>query len=336
MKHVVDNKDFKQFLTVRAGLSANSIRHTLSRVKLFYRWLGRQPLTSEKVEAYLYSLKEQGRNNNTINTYVFAFRQLEAYLRHRGKNTNLKLKSLPKHKTSIDVLTLEEIKKILNTRLSYGSFRGLDCDRLNDTFLTFTAVLATTGARFSEVAKLESKHVGENSLVFEETKNREWRKIFISSDVKRKIDVEIKRGGKTVFTTMNLNPLTSQTYNADLKLRAKKAGITKRVHPHLFRHSFATQLLSDGVEITRVATILGHKDIQTTYKNYVHLADKAIVSAVKKHPLVMASIDPAELIQEFIKVIETFNFSKDPRFATNVSYSEKSLEFDLKVDKITP
>lgn len=56
-------------------------------------------------------------------------------------------------------------------------------------------------------------------------------------------------------------------------------GLSKTITPHVFRHSFATHLLEDGVNIRTVQTLLGHKDVKTT-EIYTHVMDKSI-SGVK-------------------------------------------------------
>ena len=57
-----------------------------------------------------------------------------------------------------------------------------------------------------------------------------------------------------------------------LKEIAVEAGITKRVYPHLFRHSFATHLLEQGTDLGVIKELLGHNNIKTT-EMYVHIAD---------------------------------------------------------------
>ena len=77
-----------------------------------------------------------------------------------------------------------------------------------------------------------------------------------------------------------------------------------------------------GVDITVVASILGHKDIQTTYANYVHLADKTRRQGMFKHPLIRKSIDPAEVIKGIKETLEGYNLEGDQRF--NYSFTEKN------------
>ncbi len=77
-----------------------------------------------------------------------------------------------------------------------------------------------------------------------------------------------------------------------------------------------------GDEITKAASILGHKDIQTTYANYVHLADKTRRQGMFKHPLIRGSIDPQEVIKGIKDTIDGYKLEGDQRF--NYSFTEEN------------
>lgn len=87
------------------------------------------------------------------------------------------------------------------------------------------------------------------------------------------------------FLFPGLRPGTHLTYRAvhkALRRAAQDAGLTKRVHPHLLRHSFATHLLEMGTDITIVQQLLGHRSLRTTL---VYCRARAIVAAQTGSPL---------------------------------------------------
>jgi site-specific recombinase XerD len=71
-------------------------------------------------------------------------------------------------------------------------------------------------------------------------------------------------------------PYSYTSMNAVLKGAAKAAGIQRRVHMHMLRHSFATHLLEDGYDIRYVQELLGHSNVKTTQR-YTHIASHALV-----------------------------------------------------------
>jgi len=71
--------------------------------------------------------------------------------------------------------------------------------------------------------------------------------------------------------------MSSQTVRAIIKKATKKAGISKNVHPHTLRHSFATHLLENGYAVTEVQPLLGHSRIETTLI-YSHLAQPKLLN----------------------------------------------------------
>jgi site-specific recombinase XerD len=70
------------------------------------------------------------------------------------------------------------------------------------------------------------------------------------------------------------HPVHPSTVQRALTRAGRRAGVHKRVHPHALRHSFATHLLEDGVDIRTLQKLLGHSDLRTTMQ-YTHVAADA-------------------------------------------------------------
>ncbi|MCH8522991.1 MAG: site-specific tyrosine recombinase XerD [Balneolales bacterium] len=87
-----------------------------------------------------------------------------------------------------------------------------------------------------------------------------------------------------VFLNQRGSPLSRMSVWNFVQFAAKKAGITKKVHPHVFRHSFATHLLEGGADLRSVQEMLGHVSITTT-EIYTHV-DRSFLHQVHKefHP----------------------------------------------------
>lgn len=78
-----------------------------------------------------------------------------------------------------------------------------------------------------------------------------------------------------------------------------------------------------------VAAILGHKDIQTTFNNYVHLADETLKKAMYRHPLIRKNVDPREILKMIEDLINGFKIDTDERFSYKFQKGPKSLSFKL-------
>jgi site-specific recombinase XerD len=75
--------------------------------------------------------------------------------------------------------------------------------------------------------------------------------------------------------------LTSRSVERIIKRHASLAGISKKVTPHVIRHSFATDLLRNGADLRSVQMLLGHANINTT-QIYTHVTDKELKNIHKK------------------------------------------------------
>ncbi|MDI9607547.1 MAG: tyrosine-type recombinase/integrase [Atribacterota bacterium] len=91
---------------------------------------------------------------------------------------------------------------------------------------------------------------------------------------------EIKPESEYLFTTLQGNPINPRYVRDMVKRKGKQAGITKDVHPHMLRHSFATDLYRESKNLRLVQKALGHSSISTT-EIYTHIIDEELEREMK-------------------------------------------------------
>jgi site-specific recombinase XerD len=333
----INIEDFISFLTIKKNLAPQSIRHCKIRFNVVDRWLNGRQLTKELVEQFFYEKKKAGQGNNSLNTYYFFFNQLQDYFQDRGFSGNFMagFKSFKKTKSQINIFSQEEIKALLGTHIAYSTFQHRDVGFLDEMFITFTMLLAFTGCRFSEATniKVQDLDLANGKATIKGAKTYEFRTIYLTEPLLTKLEKRIKNKSLKdyVFNNSMGKPLSPQDYDRDLKMRAKLAGVTKRVFPHNFRHTYITNLLEVGVPITEVATLVGHKDIQTTYNTYMHLADQTLKKAALRHPMVRQSVDPKYLLESLKDVFINYHLETDSRFKYELTEENGRLFIDVQI-----
>ncbi|HUD09982.1 MAG TPA: tyrosine-type recombinase/integrase [Patescibacteria group bacterium] len=333
----IDEKDFLSFITIKKNLANQSVRHCRIRLRVIVKWLDGRELTKQLVEQFFMELKNKGQRNNSLNTYYFVFRQILDYFRDRGIQVDFLdgFSSFKKEKPDIVILSIEEIEKLINTSLTYGKLQGKDCTFLNIRYGILTMFIAYTGCRFSEASKLKIKNLdlSEGKATFIDTKTNENRTVYFTDPLITNLK-ELILGRKIddlVFRNSQENEINPQDFSTDIKRRAKKAGIIKRMYPHVLRHSYITHMLEAGVPITEVATLVGHKDIQTTYSTYMHLADQTLRKASMRNPLIIKNVNPVEILKSIREAIENFHVDNDSRFFYDFRDKGNEIEFKLLV-----
>lgn len=335
----INKDDFLRFLIVKKRLSKNSIRHCTYRFNVVSRWIRNNDKTLSRdaiEEFFVYLLTVKKLKNSSMNTYYFFLKQLREYCEDRGFNDKfLKgFNAFPTYKTHIEILTPVEIEKLINCERIFFNRNGADNSQLGYLYSTLIMFIAFTGCRLNEAISLriENLDVTLGRAIFTETKNKRSREVFISEPLLSRLKSLVGTRSKDdlVFLSTTGKQIIPQSFERELRIRAKFVGITKRVYPHLFRHSFATQLLISGVDITVVASILGHVDIQTTFGNYVHLADKTRRQGMFRHPLIRKSVDPLEVIKSIKDTLEGFHLEDDKRF--NYTFKEINGGIQLSIN----
>ena len=223
---------------------------------------------------------------NTQNYHLIALRAYLKFLRKRDIDS-LNPERIELAKTAmrdLDLITASELDRLI---------KGPTGDSL--TALRDRAILElffSTGLRVSELCNLNQDLDLSRDEFSVRGKGEKVRVVFLSSSAKDAIAAYIKKRGdmsEALFvgygasfakkvsgkkeTPKDLHRLSPRSVERMVKGYAIKAGITRKVTPHIIRHSFATDLLENGADLRSVQALLGHANIATT-QVYTHVTDK--------------------------------------------------------------
>lgn len=297
--------EFMEYLDIEKGLSHNS-QITYSRfINKFAEWLKinnlnnllPHELTPEHLWQYrVYLSKTYNKNSRqplkrtSINYYLIALRNFLNYFADRDITAlpAEKVKLFPEKKEkNIKFLNLEQIQALLNAP-DETSLVGLRDKAILET-------LFSTGLRVAELVSLNRHQIKLDNLNDDLEiniigKGNRIRPVYLSPRAllaiknyleKRQDDEEALfislKGPKTKD-----HRLTTRSVENIVKKYVDKAGISIPASPHTLRHSFATDLLMQGVDLRIVQEFLGHKNIATT-QIYTHITNKRLKDIHKKY-----------------------------------------------------
>lgn len=219
-----------------------------------------EKLEYSDIEKYVEHLKHQNLKAQTMNRKLTA---LKKYLRHLNIGVYDEIECVKVQQKQ----WLEEAKTITSSE-----YRRLlnQAEQANDLFaVAVITTLASTGCRVSELISIKGTayRSGETEIIGKGNKAR-W--LFVSQEAIEAIDLyRKKRGHKDndfiFINDKNAKPVARQKINEVLSVYGGKARIKKtKTHPHAFRHMVGMTLVESDMPIDRVATILGHNNINTT------------------------------------------------------------------------
>jgi integrase/recombinase XerC len=310
---------FLGFLSTKRALKGHTIVNHDFRIGVFLNWLNGREITKDTVQEFFGFLNQKGLKTGTYNAYLATFRLLDLYFDDQDTPKNL-LKGYKSKKTDdtepIKIITIEQVKQLLITPMEY-KIKNDKWKPLDDLYLIFTRFLYFSACRVSEAIELKVEHYdpGTHCVWFVNTKTKK-RHIYIEDPVlQRSMDelIRNKEPGDYIFTNILGNPINWQTYWDNLKRRCKLVGIPFKVKPHTLRHSQASHLYQAGVALEIVSLILGHANISTTWKTYVHVADDPIKQAQARSPLLQQTTSPRERIKQIKETVEGLKIDTDMR-----------------------
>ena len=297
-------KSFIDHLQIERGLSPNSIAAYGRDLDRFASYLTKmdldfQSLSTEDLTEYEIALKQEGLSLSSINRGVSALKTFYKYLSREyaiaDPTTELTANRLPRKLPK--ALTISEIESLLRSTELVGELTALR-DR------AILEVLYGTGARVSEVVGLNLADLGKSMLTGDEVttlklrgKGSKERIVPLGSFAKEAIEnymvrlrpmyVEKSKSSKAA-TALFLNSRggrLSRTSAWQIVTDAAEAtGLSGKVSPHVFRHSYATHLLDGGADIRVVQELLGHSSVTTTQIYTLITIDKVRQAYASAHP----------------------------------------------------
>lgn len=294
-------RQFLEYLEIEKGRSLKTVENYdryLSRFLFFLKEGKPGAITEISVRDFRMFLNRQmvGRGKKmredilpmkkrTQNYYLIALRSFLKFLARRGvaSLSPERIELAKVGERTLDLISKEELRRIL------ASPNPSTLEGLRDRAVLHA--LFSTGLRVSELCSLPREIDTSKDEYSVRGKGEKIRVVFFSSDAKTAIRaylakrkdfddalfVRLPQDGKKVSPDATEEPdtlrLTPRSIQRIVRMYATKAGVSKKVTPHTLRHSFATDLLSNGADLRSVQALLGHSNISTT-QIYTHVTDR--------------------------------------------------------------
>lgn len=289
-------RQFLEYIEIERGRAVKTVENYDRYLTRFFTWgkiTKTAHITEEKIREFrLWLNRQEGTSGSlkrrTQNYYLIAIRAFLKFLRKRGMESvspeRIELARLPDR--SLDLITSQELSRLIES--TKGTSERAHRDR------AIMELLFSTGLRVSELCSLNSDLDLSRDELSVRGKGDKVRVVFLSPAAKESVQRYLK-ARKDMEEALFVNivgddkkskraphRLTPRSVQNIVKKYATKAGITKKVTPHVLRHSFATDLLSNGADIRSVQALLGHASINTT-QIYTHVTDAHLREVHKKY-----------------------------------------------------
>ncbi len=283
--------EFLEYLEIEKGCSPLTIRNYDFYLQRFIKQSkisSPQEITKELIRQFrlwLSRLKNYHQDNLSLATQNYHLIAIRCFLKHLAIKDIISLapEKIELAKTGerqISFLEGDDLEKLLNAPLQVKQREILTCrDK------AILELLFSTGLRVSELTNLKKENVNLNKDEFSvRGKGQKWRLVFLSNQAKcwlkkyleKRTDIDpslfirYDRAAKSDQKSLGITPRSVQRL---VQKYSKVAGLTRKITVHTLRHSFATDLLSNGANLRAVQELLGHRNITTT-QIYTHVTNE--------------------------------------------------------------
>ena len=289
-------KEYLTLLKVEKNLSENSINSYKTDLFKLFDFLESEKINDlndvkyKHITKYFEKQRNEEINSSTVSRYSSSIKGFFVFMLQQGyieKNPALNLKSTKIARSLPSVLSFDEVDKILNTPKTN--------DKLGLRDKAILELLYSSGLRVSELLNLKiSDLFFGDEVVRVLGKGSKQRIVPIGSSAINWIKEYLKKtrpllekkakSENLIFLNSRGSKLSRMAIWKIVNKYCQEAKIEKEVHPHTFRHSFATHLLEGGADLRAVQEMLGHSDISTT-QIYTHI-DREYIKQIHKdfHP----------------------------------------------------
>ena len=276
-------QDYLEYCQYRKELDNKTVKAYRIDLRQYCEFVGECDLDKNWIERYITNLHKNFRQK-TVKRKIASVKAFYNFLEDEEliqENPFRKIKVKFKETSELPkIIPREEIEQLLQSMYTDLKIRK----KKEKSILRDIAVVETlfaTGARVSEISNIKKENINLNTGVIRIMgKGGKERYILIGERsvlelLKRYYEQNyenIKQSGY-FFVNRDGERFSEQSIRLMIKRYAKNAGIERNITPHMFRHSFATYLIEEGVDISCVQRILGHSSIKTT-QIYIHVASK--------------------------------------------------------------
>ena len=288
-------KKYLEYCEYRKELDWNTLKAYRIDLRQFFEFAQEDVPEKSKIEGYIVELHKKYKQK-TIKRKIASIKAYYNYLEECeiiDDNPFRKIKVKFKETTILPkIIPREEIETLLNYM---HSCKKISKDNTYKYWLRDIAVIETlfaTGARVYEISNIRLDCINLNTgLIKIMGKGSKERYIQVASgEILDLLKQYYKHNSEAIkkcgffFVNSWGNRYTEDSIRLMLKKYTKLAGIDRNITPHMFRHSFATYLIEEGVDVSCVQRILGHSSIKTT-QIYIHIAAKKQAEILREmHP----------------------------------------------------